>query len=80
MRPYMSQRQGDPLIFNLYAVLVHIGGSCNSGHYYCYVKAPNHSWYCMNDSTVSNVYMYTMCKKKLKKINTLLNVVLHLLH
>lgn len=25
-------------MYGLYAVLVHSGHSCNSGHYYCYVK------------------------------------------
>ena len=41
-------------MYHLHAVLVHAGHSCNSGHYYCYVKAPNQTWYCMNDSHVSN--------------------------
>ncbi|XP_070579458.1 ubiquitin carboxyl-terminal hydrolase 36-like [Ptychodera flava] len=53
LRPYMSQRSGPAIIYRLYAVLVHHGYSCNSGHYYCYVKAPNDSWYCMNDSSVT---------------------------
>ena len=46
--------QGDPLLYQLYAVLVHMGHSTSSGHYYCYVKASNHTWYCMNDSMVSH--------------------------
>lgn len=41
--------------YSLYAVLVHSGGSCNSGHYYCYVKGSNGMWYCMNDSSVNQV-------------------------
>lgn len=45
--------QGEPVNYQLYGVLVHSGFSCNSGHYYCYVKAPNQTWYCMNDSHVS---------------------------
>ncbi|XP_074647848.1 uncharacterized protein LOC141903569 [Tubulanus polymorphus] len=55
IRPYMSHKQGEPVLYHLYAVLVHSGSSCNSGHYYCYIKAPNQAWYCMNDSNVAPV-------------------------
>lgn len=57
IRPYMSQSSGDPVMYGLYAVLVHSGYSCHAGHYYCYVKASNGQWYQMNDSLVhsSNV-------------------------
>ncbi|XP_048221392.1 ubiquitin carboxyl-terminal hydrolase 36 isoform X2 [Perognathus longimembris pacificus] len=57
IRPYMSQNSGDPVMYGLYAVLVHSGYSCHAGHYYCYVKASNGQWYQMNDSLVhsSNV-------------------------
>lgn len=41
IRPYMSQSSGDPVMYGLYAVLVHSGYSCHAGHYYCYVKV---SW------------------------------------
>lgn len=34
----MSQNNGDPVMYGLYAVLVHSGYSCHAGHYYCYVK------------------------------------------
>ncbi|EMP32431.1 Ubiquitin carboxyl-terminal hydrolase 36 [Chelonia mydas] len=52
VRPYMSQSSGDPVMYGLYAVLVHSGYSCHAGHYYCYVKASNGQWYQMNDSLV----------------------------
>ncbi|CAL8310637.1 unnamed protein product [Arctogadus glacialis] len=52
IRPYMSQNIGDPVMYSLYAVLVHSGYSCHAGHYYCYVKASNGQWYQMNDSMV----------------------------
>ncbi|KFQ76633.1 Ubiquitin carboxyl-terminal hydrolase 36, partial [Phaethon lepturus] len=52
IRPYMSQKHGDPVIYGLYAVLVHSGYSCRAGHYYCYVKASNGQWYQMNDDLV----------------------------
>lgn len=57
IRPYMSQRSGEPIMYGLYAVLVHSGYSCHAGHYYCYVKASSGQWYQMNDSLVhcSNV-------------------------
>uniref|UniRef100_A0A8C5LQF3 Ubiquitin carboxyl-terminal hydrolase 36 n=1 Tax=Leptobrachium leishanense TaxID=445787 RepID=A0A8C5LQF3_9ANUR len=52
LRPYMSQNTREPIIYSLYAVLVHAGSSCHSGHYYCYIKASDGQWYEMNDSTV----------------------------
>uniref|UniRef100_A0A663EJG4 ubiquitinyl hydrolase 1 n=1 Tax=Aquila chrysaetos chrysaetos TaxID=223781 RepID=A0A663EJG4_AQUCH len=52
LRPYMSQNNGDPVMYELYAVLVHSGYSCHAGHYYCYVKASNGQWYQMNDDVV----------------------------
>ncbi|KAM6194195.1 ubiquitin carboxyl-terminal hydrolase 36 [Sarcoramphus papa] len=52
IRPYMSQSNGDPVMYGLYAVLVHSGYSCHAGHYYCYVKASNGQWYQMNDDLV----------------------------
>ncbi|KAL6036796.1 hypothetical protein STEG23_005448 [Scotinomys teguina] len=53
IRPYMSQTNGDPLVYVLYAVLVHTGFNCHAGHYFCYIKASNGLWYQMNDSVVS---------------------------
>lgn len=52
IRPYMSQSSGEPVVYGLYAVLVHAGYSCHAGHYYCYVKASSGQWYQMNDSLV----------------------------
>ncbi|XP_074199927.1 ubiquitin carboxyl-terminal hydrolase 36 isoform X2 [Camelus bactrianus] len=52
IRPYMSQSNGEPVTYGLYAVLVHSGYSCHAGHYYCYVKASSGQWYQMNDSLV----------------------------
>ncbi|NXP52618.1 UBP36 hydrolase, partial [Heliornis fulica] len=52
IRPFMSQKEGEPVLYRLYAVLVHFGYSCNAGHYYCYVKASNGQWYQMNDALV----------------------------
>ncbi|KAF9130063.1 hypothetical protein BGW39_003513 [Mortierella sp. 14UC] len=76
LNPFMSKNKDHGnLTYNLYAVLVHSGGSCHSGHYYCFVKSSNGIWYSMNDSHVSvvsqqtvlsqNAYMlfYTLNKK-----------------
>ncbi|KFP75253.1 Ubiquitin carboxyl-terminal hydrolase 42, partial [Acanthisitta chloris] len=52
LRPYMSQSIGEPLIYALYAVLVHSGFNCNAGHYLCFIKAGNGLWYRMNDDSV----------------------------
>lgn len=41
IRPYMSQPNGEPIIYVLYAVLVHTGFNCHAGHYFCYIKV---SW------------------------------------
>lgn len=48
--------QGDAMLYNLNAVLVHSGYTANSGHYYCYVKSSSGVWYCMNDANVSHCY------------------------
>ncbi|XP_064926072.1 ubiquitin carboxyl-terminal hydrolase 36-like [Columba livia] len=52
IRPYMSQTSRDPVMYGLYAVLVHSGYSSHAGHYYCYVKASDGQWYQMNDNVV----------------------------
>uniref|UniRef100_A0A8C5TFA7 USP domain-containing protein n=1 Tax=Malurus cyaneus samueli TaxID=2593467 RepID=A0A8C5TFA7_9PASS len=52
LRPYMSQADGEPLHYSLYAVLVHSGVSCHGGHYFCYTKASNGLWYQMDDESV----------------------------
>lgn len=53
LQPYMSQPSREPLMYALYAVLVHDGVTCHSGHYFCYVKAGNGKWYKMDDSRVT---------------------------
>lgn len=53
LAPYMSKdKKVGKLNYSLYAVLVHYGYGCNSGHYYAFVKAPNGQWYCMDDESV----------------------------
>ncbi|XP_067118566.1 ubiquitin carboxyl-terminal hydrolase 36 isoform X2 [Centruroides vittatus] len=55
LRPYMSDTKGGPVIYRLNAVLVHLGPSCNSGHYFCYVRNSNGYWYLMDDARVHQV-------------------------
>ncbi|XP_019156214.1 PREDICTED: ubiquitin carboxyl-terminal hydrolase 21-like [Ipomoea nil] len=41
--------------YNLFAVVVHIGVSLSSGHYYCFVHASPSEWYKFDDSKVTRV-------------------------
>uniref|UniRef100_A0A665VM44 ubiquitinyl hydrolase 1 n=1 Tax=Echeneis naucrates TaxID=173247 RepID=A0A665VM44_ECHNA len=68
IRPYMSQSSGDPVMYGLYAVLVHSGYSCHAGHYYCYVKASNGQWYQMNDSMVHSSNIKVVLNQQAYKI------------
>lgn len=54
LRPYMSESKGDPINYKLFAVLVHLGSTSNSGHYFCYVRNSNQNWYLMDDARVSS--------------------------
>ena len=56
MAPYISVEEKQKLQgktrYRLYGVLVHLGHSCNSGHYYSYVKNSDGQWYQMDDEMV----------------------------
>ncbi|KAM7074665.1 ubiquitin carboxyl-terminal hydrolase 42-like [Ciconia maguari] len=64
LRPYASQTAGEPLLYALYAVLVHHGGSCCAGHYFCYTKASNGLWYKMNDTSVDGCGIDTVLSQQ----------------
>ncbi|CAM9707452.1 unnamed protein product [Bubo scandiacus] len=64
LRPYMSQTTGEPLLYSLYAVLVHHGAICHAGHYYCYTKASNGLWYVMDDSSVDRCDIDTVLRQQ----------------
>lgn len=53
-----------PSLYELYAVLVHEGQTCNSGHYHAFVKASNGVWHSMNDSSVTQVSLATVLKQR----------------
>ena len=44
-----------PQNYRLYAVVMHIGSSCHSGHYVTYARAPNRRWYEFDDIRVREV-------------------------
>lgn len=54
LRPYMSDPTGDSLMYRLNSVLVHSGSTCNSGHYYSFVRNSNNCWFRMDDERVSS--------------------------
>ncbi|NXJ17191.1 UBP42 hydrolase, partial [Dicrurus megarhynchus] len=60
LRPYMSDTAGEPLLYSLYAVVVHSGHTCLEGHFFCYTKASNGQWYKMNDVTVDSCGIHTV--------------------
>uniref|UniRef100_UPI00358F746C ubiquitin carboxyl-terminal hydrolase 36-like isoform X2 n=1 Tax=Myxine glutinosa TaxID=7769 RepID=UPI00358F746C len=64
LRPFMSEPNGDRLFYQLYAVLVHSGHDCHSGHYYCYIKASNSQWYQMNDASVTQTNLKTVLNQQ----------------
>lgn len=49
--------------YALSGVLVHSGGSSNSGHYYSFVKSPSGIWHCMDDSDVRQVKRDTVMRQ-----------------
>ena len=53
--PFVSDRTQGDVSYSLHAVLVHRGSTVHSGHYYCFVKAPNGIWHAMNDADVHRV-------------------------
>lgn len=41
--------------YRLYAVIVHVGSGCGSGHYYAYAETSPGQWLHLNDSSVHAV-------------------------
>uniref|UniRef100_H0YR42 Ubiquitin carboxyl-terminal hydrolase n=1 Tax=Taeniopygia guttata TaxID=59729 RepID=H0YR42_TAEGU len=60
LRPYMSDLVGEPVLYSLYAVVVHTGHTCLGGHFFCYTKASNGQWYKMNDMSVDSCGIHTV--------------------
>lgn len=53
--PQQHHHSQKPVMYDLYAVLVHLGHSLHSGHYVCYVKAGNGTWYLCDDHRVAQI-------------------------
>ncbi|KAM7111054.1 ubiquitin carboxyl-terminal hydrolase 17-like protein 6 [Molossus nigricans] len=53
LRPHLGLRSAGPLLYELCAVLVHAGRACDSGHYFCYVRAGDSRWFRMDDAQVT---------------------------
>lgn len=65
LSPFMVDKTvPDGAKYELFGVLVHEGQSCNSGHYHCFVKQSNGTWYSMNDESVHQVSLATVLKQK----------------
>jgi hypothetical protein len=56
LAPFVSkEKKIEKAEYNLYAVLVHAGYGCDSGHYFAYIKAPNGQWYNADDEYIAPV-------------------------
>ncbi|KAE9596940.1 putative ubiquitinyl hydrolase 1 [Lupinus albus] len=50
-----NQNSIEPMKYDLYAVVVHMGLSATSGHYFCYVRSAPDIWHRLDDSQVTRV-------------------------
>ncbi|NWI52375.1 UBP42 hydrolase, partial [Calyptomena viridis] len=64
LRPYMSDTAREPLLYSLYAVVVHSGDTCLDGHFFCYTKASNGLWYKMDDESVDNCGIHAVLRQQ----------------
>lgn len=66
LRRFMSDpaSQSSNVTYKLFAVLVHLGNTCNSGHYYCFVRNSNDLWYQMDDASVSKTSLNFVLQQK----------------
>ncbi|XP_057976274.1 ubiquitin carboxyl-terminal hydrolase 21-like isoform X2 [Malania oleifera] len=57
LQPYISGSQTNnvELKYELYAVVVHVGLSSNSGHYFCFIRSSPDTWHRLDDSKVTGV-------------------------
>nr|DAD24048.1 TPA_asm: hypothetical protein HUJ06_025511 [Nelumbo nucifera] len=57
LHPYTGcdQKNNVNLKYELYAVVVHIGFTPWSGHYYCFIRSSPHTWHRLDDSKVMRV-------------------------
>ncbi|KAF7829223.1 ubiquitin carboxyl-terminal hydrolase 20-like [Senna tora] len=57
LQPYTGGNQSNnvALKYDLYAIVVHVGFSSTSGHYFCFVRSSPDMWYRLDDSKVTRV-------------------------
>ncbi|XP_054823685.1 ubiquitin carboxyl-terminal hydrolase 21-like [Prosopis cineraria] len=57
LQPYTNcnQSNNEALKYDLYAIVVHVGFSSTSGHYFCFVRTAPGMWYRLDDSKVNRV-------------------------
>ncbi|KAI9125020.1 hypothetical protein K1719_003636 [Acacia pycnantha] len=53
LQPYTNCNEA--LKYDLYAIVVHVGLSSTSGHYFCFVRTAPDMWYGLDDSKVTRV-------------------------
>ncbi|KAI5438053.1 hypothetical protein KIW84_023969 [Lathyrus oleraceus] len=66
LQPYtiLNEINNVPLKYDLYAVVVHIGFSSNSGHYFCFVRTAPDTWHKLDDSKVTKVSQNTVLSQE----------------
>ncbi|CAK8540369.1 unnamed protein product [Lathyrus sativus] len=66
LRPYtiLNEKNNVPLKYDLYAVVVHIGFSSDSGHYFCFVRTAPDTWHKLDDSKVTKVSEKTVLSQE----------------
>jgi ubiquitin carboxyl-terminal hydrolase 36/42 len=50
-----ANKENNVLLYQLHAVVVHLGERAQSGHVYAYIQSPDGLWYKANDSSVTHV-------------------------
>jgi ubiquitin carboxyl-terminal hydrolase 36/42 len=50
-----ANKQDNALIYQLYAVVVHLGEAPTSGHIFAYIRSPDGLWYKANDNYITKV-------------------------
>jgi ubiquitin C-terminal hydrolase len=61
LSPFLSSNTSkEPVLYQLYGVLVHDGLTLHSGHYHCYVRGSNQLWQCIDDELVSSASIKTV--------------------
>ncbi|KAJ3626913.1 hypothetical protein Zmor_004151 [Zophobas morio] len=67
LSPFLSSNTSkEPVLYQLYGVLVHDGLTLHSGHYHCYVRGSNQLWQCIDDELVKLLRVYLFKKTHTK--------------